>query len=389
MPSLAPGNFSSIPVLDFSLTLSKDPQDKPQFLSQLQNALVNVGFLYLSNAPIDTGLVDELKGYIPKLFGLPQETKDKIRMKNSPHFLGYNQLGAELTKGKTDHREQFDFATTFESRWKAGDPEYFRLWGPSQYPEEQEIPGFRQMMETFLSQMTSAGNELVCLVAEALGLPRDGLSSFARSDNEMLHFSKIVKYPVPQEGGISQGVGAHVDPGFVTILLQASDHPGLQVQNLMGEWINVPPIPGTFVVNPISYQRRKSALKLLVRQVNFGRALEYVTKGIVRATSHRVLSPPLDSTTPRYSVPYFHNLSLDVKLCETQHQLKFPEKILRLREARGELPETDAANYKEMMTETFGMSSLIGRIKSHPDVAAAHYPELFAKVFPEGVPERS
>jgi len=53
-------------------------------------------------------------------------------MANSPHFLGYSRLGAEMTKGAVDQREQFDIATPLEDRWKPGDPEYIRLWGPSQ-----------------------------------------------------------------------------------------------------------------------------------------------------------------------------------------------------------------------------------------------------------------
>jgi hypothetical protein len=32
-------------------------------------------------------------------------------------------------------------------------------------------------------------------------------------------------------------------------LLQASPHNGLRVQNLSGDWVDAPPIPGTFVVN--------------------------------------------------------------------------------------------------------------------------------------------
>lgn len=129
IPTMA-ANFSSIPVLDYSLLSS--PGTRPQFIAQLRHALVNVGFLYLSNPPVSPDDIASVIDYIPRLFALPQEEKDKIRMANSQHFLGYSRLGAELTRGEVDIREQFDFATPHVSRWKAGDPDHYRLWGPSQ-----------------------------------------------------------------------------------------------------------------------------------------------------------------------------------------------------------------------------------------------------------------
>jgi len=121
-------DFSAVPVLDYSLINS----DKPKFLQQLRHALINVGFLYLANHSVSQENVDSLIGYIPKLFELPQEAKDKIPMANSEHFLGYSKLGTELTKGAVDQREQFDFATKHTCRWMEGDPEHYRLWGPCQ-----------------------------------------------------------------------------------------------------------------------------------------------------------------------------------------------------------------------------------------------------------------
>ena len=47
--------------------------------------------------------------------------------------------------------------------------------------------------------------------------------------------------------------------------------------------------------------------------------LEYVTQNILRATTHRVLSPRPGHghpSTPRYSVAFFQNIGLDVKLAD-------------------------------------------------------------------------
>ena len=46
-------------------------------------------------------------------------------------------------------------------------------------------------------------------------------------------------------------------------------------------------------------------------------ALETVTQGLARATSHRVLSPPKGST-PRYSIPFFQNIAQKISIKDIQ-----------------------------------------------------------------------
>ncbi|KAL1743787.1 hypothetical protein HDZ31DRAFT_83172 [Schizophyllum fasciatum] len=353
-------NFSTVPVLDYSAAL--DPARRPAFLLQLRHALINVGFLYLSHTPVDPA---PLLAHIPRFFALPAEDKAAIAMTRSPHFLGYTALGAERTRNAVDRREQLDFATPHASRWREGDPDYYNLWGPAQWPREEALPGFRAVAERYLLEVQELGYAFAGLVGEALGLGEGGLAKFYDKPELMQHRAKLVKYPTVPEGEEGQGVGAHYDAGFLTFLLQASDHEGLQVQNLTGDWIDVPPIPGTFVVN-------------------IGKALEFVTQGLARATSHRVKSPR--GSTPRYSVPFFQNIGLDTILADAK--LEFPEEVLRLRDARGQVSQTDSINFTEFDREPSGKVNLIGRVKSHPDVAQIHYPELFKKYFPDGLPSQ-
>ena len=138
-------SFSSVPVLDWKLI---ELGRRDQFHLQLRHA-ASIGFLYLQNPPVDVvrclrpnvvqlsihlmkELTSAVKRYARNIFELPQEIKDSISMINSPHFLGYSRLGTEITKGKIDYREQFDFGKPFECQYSAGRPEYTKLWGPPQ-----------------------------------------------------------------------------------------------------------------------------------------------------------------------------------------------------------------------------------------------------------------
>lgn len=99
-------SFTAIPILDYSLSTS--PTTKPQFLAELRNALINVGFFYLIHAPIAPQIQKDVVDKCKDIFDLPLEKKVEIEMVNSKHFLGYSRLGAEITAREQDYREQFD-----------------------------------------------------------------------------------------------------------------------------------------------------------------------------------------------------------------------------------------------------------------------------------------
>ncbi|KIO27277.1 hypothetical protein M407DRAFT_192791 [Tulasnella calospora MUT 4182] len=354
--------ITEIPIIDWTLI---ENGQKDQFLSQLRHAFVVVGFAYLKNPPVDPALIDEMIKFGPRLFDLPQEEKDALSMVNSPHFMGYNRLGNEITRGKVDAREQFDFVTDATvPTWKKGDPVYLKFNGPAQWPNENSLPGFKATATEYLQQVGKLGFEFMSLLAESLHLPRDTFDKFYESPRESSqHWCKMVKYPVLDPSQGNQGVGPHYDSSFLTLLLQASAQPGLQVQSPSGQWIDAKPIPGTLVVN-------------------LGKGLETVTRGVARATCHRVLSPDPALGT-RYSIPYFQKISQSIylnKMVVFEEGVPLPADIEELVRSRS-LTDLDAVNYSEYSYEISGIVQLIGRIKSHRNVGERHYPELTAEIF--------
>lgn len=364
-------SFTSIPILD--LSLADSPTTRPQLLHQLHHVLTDIGFLYIKNHNVPPTTVSDLTSSLPPLFNLTDPAKDEAALENSPHFLGYSKLGSERTAHREDLREQFEFATELPDRFdpERGDPWFVRLQGPNQWPSSAD-PSLRGIVERYIADLTDLSERFLVLVAEALSLPPRIFFPFLSEQHRL----KLVHYHDPSSGDdavmngdgessseLKQGVGPHKDSsGWWTFLLQASppEVKGLQVLNRDGDWIDVPNIPGTFVVN-------------------IGQAFEAVTNGLCRATIHRVMLPSSSSSSSqgyhRYSVPFFQGVGSTLTKDEVRGlwDLYFKETG---KEELGEASRIDSP-FLRGKYETWGEAQLRTKIRSHRDVGQRYYKEIF------------
>ena len=77
------------------LSKANDPETKPSFLKDLRDAILRVGFLYLSNTGIEEDLFDQVCKEGIAFFDLPEEEKLAIEMKNQPSFCGWSKVHSE------------------------------------------------------------------------------------------------------------------------------------------------------------------------------------------------------------------------------------------------------------------------------------------------------
>ena len=212
------------------------------------------------------------------------------------------------------------------------------LRGHNQWPAS--LPELRAEILAWQEKLPQIAIRLLKAFALTLGQPEDVFEPIYGSDPN--HRMKIVRYPGRDATDDDQGVGAHKDGGFLTLLLQ-DQNKGLQVE-YDGAWIDVDPLPGTLVVN-------------------IGELLELASNGYLKATVHRVVTPPAGVT--RYSVPFFVGAQLDA----TIPLLDLPAELRA--EAHG--PESDPEN---PLFRNVGENVLKSRLRSHPDVAQRYYADL-------------
>jgi isopenicillin N synthase-like dioxygenase len=341
-------SFTTIPLVD----LAAD-KTRAALAEEIRAICHHVGFFTVVNHGVPAEFVAEYFDALKRFFALPEDVKARIDKRLSRHFRGWERVGAELTGNRPDYREQLDVSTENSPYPLDAEPAYLRLDGPNQWLPEDVLPGFRALVEEFFVRMGAVAEELMSLLSIGLGL---GPSHLAGVFGERpLCFAKLISYPPTPPG--QAGVNAHHDAGFLTILLQHGVG-GLQAQNPGGEWIDVEPVPGAFVVN-------------------LGEMLQEMTGNYFVATTHRVITE-----RARFSSGYFHGPDLRTRLdplpldpsfaatvaaSERHARAGFMAKRHELKVGRDNLASTGAGVYGQQMWNYY--------VRSYPDNVRQHYPD--------------
>lgn len=262
-----------IPILDWA----EVDRDRARFTAALGSAVRETGFFLLANAQVPADLRASVFAHAATFFDLPRGEKAKLSILDTPHFRGWGKPGDESldeTQPQVDTKETFNVGYDLaadDPRVLAGEP--FR--GVNRWPD---IPGFDQTMLAYYAACQSQALALLRVMAEDLGLAPD---HFDAHFSEPLSAMRLLHYP-PATGAQNEiGAGAHTDYGAITLLMTDAE-PGLQVRPRGGDWMDVPHVPGAYVVN-------------------IGDCMMRWTNDIYVSTPHRVLPPKRQ----RRSVAFF------------------------------------------------------------------------------------
>ncbi|CAL5001801.1 unnamed protein product [Urochloa decumbens] len=278
--AVAPAGAVTIPVVDLA-------DGRADLVAQVRAAAESVGFFQVVNHGVPGELLAETLASARRFHEAPAEARRPYYTRDPARRVRY-QSNVDLFRSPA-------------ANWR--DTLFLE---PS--PEEEIPPACRPAMPEFARQVRELGRRLLGLLSEAMGLD----AGYLERDAGCLDGGEGVPvgchyYPPCPEPEKTLGMTRHSDPCFLTVLLQDGVG-GLQALVGGSSWVDVPPVPGAFVVN-------------------VGDLLQLVSNDRFRSVEHRVvaMSPaagarvsvacffrptgdaadtraygPIDATTPRY-----------------------------------------------------------------------------------------
>ena len=278
---------------------------REKFCTDLDRFCSEIGFLLIENHGVPDNVIESQWTAVNQFFS--QKTEDKKKA-SAPYpgypygWIGPNKEALAASKGdKTppDLKESFNGGPIkIPSKKIKDDRAYEFCYQPTIWPE---INGFQKAWTDYYIEMEKLARKIMSAFAEALRLEPNFFKNYIEtpiSALRALHYPKTTI--VPEEG--QQRAGAHTDYGSLTILLPQPDTSGLQLQ-IKNQWIDVPAIKGTFVIN-------------------IGDLMELWTGRRWKSTLHRVIAKP--NQPERKSLAFFHQPNWEAKIYPIGENKKEP-----------------------------------------------------------------
>ena len=258
---------------------------------QFTASLRGTGFAILKNHPIDSSLVKQVYADWAHFFGNPNKREFLFDPDDQDGFFPY------LSENAKDHAQK-DLKEFF----------HYYPWG--------KCPDFlRADTDRLYGQLRALASILLNWVED--NSPKNVRKGYSMNLSDMINESpgtlmRILNYPALEGSEQPNAIraAAHEDINLLTCLV-ASTEPGLQVQDVQGNWHDVDCDPGNIAVN-------------------VGDMLEMCSGNYFPSTTHRVVNPVgTDTKKARMSIPLFLHPRADVVLSDKHTAGSFLTERLR------------------------------------------------------------
>jgi isopenicillin N synthase-like dioxygenase len=241
--------LANLPVIDISPFLCESTSDDRMHTArELRSACIDIGFFYLTGHGFTPNELDAVLTEGRRFFGLPLEEKMKVLSLNvdMPGFVRTGGLDPEKNRDKVvDIKERFSMSRELMTD-EALRPN--SRMGKSQWPSRELLPDFETTMKGYILRLQGVVVALNHAFALSLDLPEDYFDGDYRQPGTTLMLNYYPPVDPAKLKSTQWSFSPHTDYTAFTVLLQDSSG-GLQARNSAGDWIDVPPKEGTFVVN--------------------------------------------------------------------------------------------------------------------------------------------
>lgn len=288
----------TVPIIDISPYWTGCETNKRAVARQIDEACRDIGFLIISGHHVPQSLTDAVDDVSRAFFDLPLLEKMQVVRPAPDVTRGYIPIEGESVARSRGESAPGDLNESFMiGPVEVGNDAYYtgpaagRHFAPNLWPNRPE--NLRDVYTAYFHAMSELARTLMRLFALALGQPE---TYFDNKIDRHISRLRVRNYPAqnepPQPGQLH--AGAHCDYGSLTILKTEDKPGGLQAYNQAGEWVDVPAVPGCFVVN-------------------LGELMARWTNDYWVSTLHRVINPPREAgpQSRRQSLVFFHNPNYD------------------------------------------------------------------------------